>query len=284
MVARGPIRLAAASALGLAAGLLGGPAATHAQEADGRERRVQVGDPVGDVELRSLGGGREHLVAKAAKVNVLVFFRPQHERSLDTLRDLASCEKELAGKQVRFVGVVSGSWPAEEVRGFIQQSGARMPVLLDEGDALYGKLGIRLHPVILIVDGGRRLAGFEPFRQINYCERVKVRIRLALGEATEADVARVDQPELATTRTEAGVARRHFNLARQLHRIQQEEKALEEVQKSLAFAPGADAYALEGDILAAMRRCPDALRAFDAALRLDPAHPAAKEGRTRCGR
>lgn len=284
MIARGSIRLAAAGVLGLAGGLLAGAPAAQARPADTTERRVQVGDPVGDVVLRALDGRREHLVARGAKVNVLVFFRPGHERSLDTLRDLARCERELAAKPVRFVGVVSDSWPAEEVRAFVREAGTRMPVLLDEGDALYGKLGIRLHPVVLIVDPGGKLAGFEPFRQINYCERVKVRIRLALGEAAEADVARVDQPDRATTRTEEGVARRHLNFARQLHRIAQEEKALEEVQKSLAFAPAADAYALQGDILAAMRRCPDALRAFDAALRLDPAHPAAKQGRTRCGR
>lgn len=284
MTARRPTPLAAAAVLGLAGGLLVGPARALAQGGPREGRRVQVGDLVEDLELRALDGKREPLVAKGVKANVFVFFRPQHERSLDTLKDLASCEKEFGAKPVRFVGLVSDSWPADEVRAFVRESGVRMPVLVDEGDALYGKLGIRLHPVIGIVDAKRRLVAFEPFRQINYCDRVKVRIRRVLGEATDADVARVDQPERATTRTDEGVARRHLNFARQLHRIQQEEKALEEVKKSLAFAPAADAYALQGEILAALGRCPDALRAFEAASNLDPANGAAMEGKKRCGR
>lgn len=276
--------ITAASVLGLAGGLLAVPAPGRAapEESDRSDRRVQVGEKVDDAELRTLDGKRERLLGRGAKASVFVFFRLQQERSLDTLKDLARCEKEFEGKPVRFVGVVSDSWPADEVRAFVRETGIRMPVLVDEGDALYGKLGIRLHPVIGIVDGQRRLVAFEPFRQINYCDRVRVRIRLALGEATEADVAKVDQPERTVTHTEGGVARRHLNFARQLHRIKQEEKALEEVKKSLAFAPSADAYALQGEILAAQGKCPDAARAFDAALKMEPAHAVAKDGRKLC--
>jgi tetratricopeptide (TPR) repeat protein len=199
------------------------------------------------------------------------------------MKDLATCEKEFAGKPVRFVAVVSDSWPAAEVQAFVRESGVRMPVLVDDGDALYGKLGIRLHPVIGIVDAQRKLVAFEPFRQINYCDRVKVRIRWALGEASDAEVAKVDDPERTPLpHSDAGVARRHLNFARQLHRIGQEQRALEEVRKSLAFAPSAEAYALEGQVLVALRRCPEALRAFDTAAKLEPANAAARDGRKSC--
>jgi tetratricopeptide (TPR) repeat protein len=275
---------AAAAALALAGGLIAIAARARAapEESDRIDRRVQVGDRIDDAELHTLDGARDHFLAKGARANVFVFFRLQQEHSLDTMKDLARCEKEFAGKAVRFVGVVSGTWPAEEVKAFVRETGVSMPVLVDEGDALYGKLGIRLHPVIGIVDGQRKLTAFEPFRQINYCDRVKVRIRLALGEATEADVAKVDQPDQTVTHTDAGVARRHLNFARQLLRLRQHEKALDEVKKSLAFAPSADGYALQGEVLTALRRCPDALRAYDAALKLDPANAAARDGKKSC--
>jgi len=275
------VTLAAAGITGLAGGLLAAPARA---EQDRLDRRVQIGDTVEDVQLPALGGGRERLLARGIKANVFVFFRPEQERSLDTLKELASCEKEFAGKPVRFVGVVSDSWPADQVRELVREAGTRMPVLVDEGDALYGALGIRLHPVIGIVDARRKLAAFEPFRQINYCERVKVRIRFLLGEVSEAEIARVDEPARSTTRTDDGVARRHLNFARMLHRIKQEDKALEEIQKSLAIAPSAAALALQGEILAATGKCPEALLAFEGALKIEPANPVALDGRKSCGR
>jgi tetratricopeptide (TPR) repeat protein len=273
-----PLRaLVAAAIVGLAAGTSAGPVLADA------DRRVQVGDPVEDVELGTIEGRKDRLLSKGVAANVFVFFRPEHERSRDTLKDMAACEKEFAAKPVRWVGVVSDSWEAGQVRAFVAEAGVRMPVLVDAGDALYGKLGIRLHPVIGIVDRKGKLAAFEPFRQINYCERIRVRIKLLLGEATEADVARVDNPESSPLpHSDQGVARRHLNFARMLQRINQPDKALQEVQKALAIAPSADAYALHGQILAGQGKCPDALRAFDAALKLEPGHAAAREGRKGC--
>lgn len=276
----GPLRLrtiAAASLIGLAAG-------TSAVPALDADRRVQIGDTVDDVELRTIEGKKEHLLSSRVTVNVFIFFRPEQDRSLDTLKDMAGCEKEFAAKPVRWVGVVSDSWDGEVVKAFVKEAGVRMPVLVDAGDALYGKLGIRLHPVIAIADRKGKLAAFEPFRQINYCDRIRVRLKVLLGEATQADVAKVDEPERSVSRTEDGVARRHMNFARTLLQIKQHDKALEEVQKSLMMSPSAAAYALQGQILAAQGRCPDALRAYDAALKLEPSNPVASDGRKSCAK
>jgi tetratricopeptide (TPR) repeat protein len=274
--------LAAALSLGLAGGGFAAPAPTAAGEMD---RRIQVGEVVEDVELPTLEGGKAHFVQKGLAANVFVFFRPEQERSTDTLRDMAACEKEFAKRQVRWVGVVSDSWPAETVRALVKETGIQMPVLVDVGDALYGRLGIRLHPVIGMVDRKGRLAAFEPFRQINYCERIRVRIRLLLGEVTEADVARVDDPPPSPLpHSDQGVARRHVNFARRLHEIQQDAQALAELDKANAVSPSAAAWALRGRILAGQGKCPDAVRAFDEALKLDPGDAAARDGKKSCGK
>jgi tetratricopeptide (TPR) repeat protein len=244
---------------------------------------VAVGEVVEDAELRTLDGGKASLVAKGAKANVVVFFRPHQEHSTDALKELAACQKDLEGKPVHWVAVVSSSWAPAETRAAVAETGIRMPVLVDDGDALYGRLGVRLHPTVGVLDAGRRLAAYEPFRQINYCDRVKARIRLVLGELDEAGVARADAPERSTTRTEDGVARRHLNYARMLLRIQKLDRALAEVQKALEVAPTAAGYALQGEILAAQGKCPDALRAFDAALKIDPGSSVAVDGKKSCG-
>ncbi len=273
------VTLAAAGIAGLAGGLVAEPARAEGDRAD---RRVQIGDPVQDVQLDALEGGKARLLAKGTKANVFVFFRPEQEHSVDTLKDLAGCEKEFAGKPVRFVGIVSDSWPADEVKALVRDTGVRMTVLVDRGDELYGALGIRLHPVIGIVDAKGKLAAFEPFREINYCERIRVRIRWLLGEVPESEIAKVDEPARVVMRTDEGVAKRHLNFARMLVKIGQPRDALEEVQKGIAISPSAAAYALQGEILAALGRCPDALRSFDTSLKLEPANTVASEGRKRC--
>jgi tetratricopeptide (TPR) repeat protein len=193
---------------------------------------------------------------------------------------MARCEKEFEKRPVRWVGVVSDSWSPDSVKAFVKEAGVRMPILVDAGDALYGKLGIRLHPVIGMVDRAGKLTAFEPFRQINYCDRIRVRIRVLLGEATEADVARVDEPAATPLpHSDQGVARRHVNFARRLHELKQDDQALAELEKALGFAPSAAAWALRGEILAGRGQCPEATQAFDAASRIEPANPVVLEAR-----
>ncbi len=274
------VTLAAAGIAGLAGGLSAAPARAQSDRSD---RRVQIGDPVQDVQLDALGGGKDRLLAKGAKANVFVFFRPEQDHSVDTLKDLASCEKEFAGKPVRFVGVVSDSWPPDVVQALVRDTGVKMTVLVDRGDALYGALGIRLHPVIGIVDAKGKLVAFEPFREINYCERVKVRIRWLLGEVSEAEIAKVDEPARSPLpHSDEGVSKRHLNFARMLLKIGQPEKALDEVAKALAVQPSAAGHGLRGEILATLGRCPEAVAAFDVALKIEPANAVATEGKKRC--
>lgn len=176
---------------------------------------VDVGEAVPDDELPVLGGGTAHLLGKA-RASVFVFFRTGQEHSVDALTRLARLERELAGKPVRFVAVVSGDEPAAEVRKVVQQAGIAMPVLLDRGDALYGKLGVRLHPVVGIVDGEHRLAAYEHFRKVNLEARVLAQVRLLLGEigrselaaALDPPAAPVDEPDAVKAALEARFARK----------------------------------------------------------------------------
>lgn len=284
MTTGGPVR--ATAALVLSTLLAGAPGARAAPlvvaRAEG-DRRAQLGDLVEDVELRTLDGRKERLLAKGARVNVLVFVRTEQKHSADTLKALAAQEAEFAQRAVRWVAIVSDSASADDVRALVAASGIRMPVLLDAGDAVYAALGVRLHPVIAMVDASRKLVAWEPFRQINYAERSRVRVRWALGEVSEAEVAKVDAPEEAPNRsTDEGRARRHVNYARMLLKMGDHAQALAEVRKALEMAPSAVAYALEGEVLAAMGKCPDATRAFDAALKIEPTNATVAQVKRSC--
>lgn len=231
---------------------------------------AQAGTPVADTELAALDGGKARLLADAA-VNVLVFVRPEQERSLKALKQLGECQKGVAGKPVRWVAIVSSAAPKASVTAMVRESALAMPVLVDEGDALYGNLGVALHPVAVIVGPERRLAAFEPFRSIHYCAVVTARVRHALREISDDELQRALAPPTAARGGDAQVALRYRALAETLFKAGNHAKALENARRSLERDPAlASAHALLGDILAAQGDCGAAREAYRKAREIDP--------------
>lgn len=186
--------------------------------------------------MRSLEGGSVSPLSDA-KVDVLVFFRAEQARSSQALRDLAKCQQEFRGKPVRWVGIVSDAVAAPAAQAMIRESGFAAPVLVDAGDALYGALGIALHPVVVLVGADHRLAAFEAFRAIDFCMVVSARIRHALGEITEAQLREALEPPRAKEGGNGQVARRWHALAQAQVRAGHPDKACESARRSLDHDP-----------------------------------------------
>jgi hypothetical protein len=227
----------------LGAALLGAPAAGRGH--------VEAGTQVENADLDTLAGGRQALLAPG-QVNVVIFFRPEQDRSEDAMRRLAGCEPSFAGKPVHTVGVVSAGAPRDQVRALVAGSRVKAPILLDEGDRVYGRLELRQHPVVVLVDASGKVHAVEPYQRLRYCEIVQARVRFLLGELDQAAVDRVMKPERAAFPSEVGgaSAARHVNL---------------------------------GDRERAKGNCALAIKAYDDALRRDPLNARALEGRMRCG-
>jgi tetratricopeptide (TPR) repeat protein len=228
---------------------------------------LDAGERVADLELPSLTGGKAHLVVEGT-VNVLVFAKPGSPHCLETLRELASHESLMAG--ARWVVILPGDTVLAEARALAEASGVGIPFLLDAGDLLYGRMAVRLHPTIFVVDRGGRVGASEPFREINYLDRVLARIRFTKGEITAAELAEAEDPARSETHSDQGMARSRARFAQKLLEMGQPEMALAEVQKSLTSSPTSLGYLLQGKILNRLGRCEDASRAFEVALRLDP--------------
>ncbi len=264
--------------LGLLLAVAGGVGGLHPASA----AHAAVGTPVPNMEMPLIEGGKAN-VLKDVEASVLVFFRPNQERSLGALRELAQCQAGFAGKSVHWVAVVSGTAPAETVNAMLRDSRFAAPVLVDSGDALYGSLGLALHPVVVIVGRDRKLAAFEPFRSIDYCSVISARIRHVLREINDEQLAVALDPPKSIQGGNGQVARRYRAYAETLFRDQKYDKALENVKKSLDKDPQlAPAHALLGQILAAQGNCAEALPAFRQALALDAGNASAKEGLERC--
>jgi tetratricopeptide (TPR) repeat protein len=236
------------------------------------QARAEPGATLQNVELKTLAGGKAQLLSAKVKANVFVFFRTGQERSVDALKQMAACEKELAGKSIYWAAVVSSSEPAADVQAVVQETGIKMPVLIDEGDVLYDRLGVRLHPMVGIADGKFILAAMEPYRQIEYCDVIKTRIKVLLGEATLADLDKVVNPEKSPLPGADPMkkAQRDVNMARRLYEIGQYKDAVKFANKALEVAPVAHAYTVMGQAYVKLGKCPEATKAFDQALKLDP--------------
>jgi tetratricopeptide (TPR) repeat protein len=245
---------------------------------------AEAGTPVENVELKTISGGKEKLLSAKAKANLVIFFRTGQERSADALAQLATCEKAFAGKAVHWVGVVSSSEDPAAVRSMVERAGIGFPVVVDQDDKLYDKLGIRLHPMVGIIDGKFRVESMEMYRQIDYCEIIKARIRWLLGELDKAGLELVLNPPRSSMPGDdiRDVARRDVNLGRRQLKIKQYDKALSSARKALEKAPSAGAFALIGDVYAAQGRCADAVKQYEQALKLDAAEAAALAGKQAC--
>jgi tetratricopeptide (TPR) repeat protein len=252
----------------------------------GANARTEPGTPFPAVELRTLAGKKEKVLSSQVKANVVIFFRTGHDRSTDALRQMSACQKDLAGRPIRWVAIVSSSEPLAEVQAEIQRTALAMPVLVDEGDALYQALGIRFHPEVVIVDGASRVVATEMYRQVDYCDVVKTRIRVLLGEADQAAMERAVNPEasdLPGQEHPMKKAMRDVNMARRLVALESYDLAIAQAKKALVIAPVAEAYSVIGDAWRKQGNCAEATKAYGSALKMNPREPAALEGLKACG-
>jgi peroxiredoxin len=235
-------------------------------------REMAIGTSIKTRKLPTIDGKAETFPGNG-KANVFVFFRTDHDHSEQALKQLAALEKEFAAKPVRFVGVVSSEEPRDAVAAMIAAAGSRMPVLVDEKDALYGELGVVLLPSIGIVDAQHRLAQYQPYRRLNLLDAMRGRIQVVLGEMSEAQLAIVLDPPSSEVKVNRALAR--LNLARKLLQAGAVEDALASARAAVTMEPTHAAnHAVLAEALARGGSCDEAAREAAVARKLDAAAPA----------
>jgi tetratricopeptide (TPR) repeat protein len=244
---------------------------------------LPLGGTLKNRQLSTLDGKRAPLLGNG-KANVFVFFRPGQDHSLQTLAQLARLEKEFEAKPVRFTAVTSDSYPPAEVAATAKEAGIRMPILIDAGDALYGELGVALHPVVGIADERGKLLAYQHFLKINMLDVLRGRIQVALGEIGEAEMAKlVEPPAAAINLGNRSSAKSRFLLARALLSRGSVEKAIENARAGVTIDPTfAPVHGILAKALAASGQCAEAEKEVVVALGLDPTDMTATEARGKC--
>ena len=242
---------------------------------------AQLGTVVEDAEMPTLAGGTDHLFTHAT-ANVFIFFRPGQEFSRLALKELAAVQKQLAGKSIHWVGIVSDRAAKEDVQAMVKESGISMPVLIDVGDVFYGKLGVAQVPVTVLFDQQHKLVAYQSVHQGQLRRRGHRPRALSVEGDQRRGTGGGAEPAGRPHRQRRGAAQRRLKLATMLFQAKSYPKALENVDVSIAENPSAAAYALRGDILAAQGNCPEAVSAYGQALKLDPQNARALQGMKGC--
>jgi tetratricopeptide (TPR) repeat protein len=244
---------------------------------------VAPGDALPEKTLPGLDG-RPRPYLPQAKVTVFFFVTPTTRNCQLALRELAGLEKELAGRGVAFVPLVSGAVADGDTTRELADAGLQAVPLKDEGDALYGALGAALTPVVGVADEQHRLLAYLPFKKLNYADAVRAWVRFGLGELSKEQLAALLTPAPVADGGEAQVAHRYLRLAEKQLQAGHRDQALANVKKSLERDPAsAAAHALFGAVLVAEGRCDEARAPLARALELDPGQPMALEARKGCG-
>ncbi len=242
-----------------------------------------LGTTVSNPEMPVAGASGKQKPQADGSVTVLVFFRPDQEYSKSTLKELVPCEKQTAGKPVRWVGVVSSRQPADAAQALVKETGLSMPVLVDVDDALYVEVGVAQLPAVAITDKARKLAAYQPFTKLNFCDLVGARVRRALGEIGDAELAAVVDPTSQPIKGEASVAHRHVKMAELLLKNGEAARAVDSAREAVKAGPGiAAAHSVLGAALAASGDCKGAVPEFDEALKVDPKDARALDGKKGC--
>lgn len=196
-------------------------------------------DPVGHFALSDIDGDpvtSDELRGRAWFLTFLTAHQKRSERAVDDLARLVSIRRD-AGQRVDLLVVVSGGEGVEFFRGkeATLPPGTRM--LLDPGDALWGRLGVVVTPTSLLIDADGDVRWVRAGHSFDFMTEARASLDRVLGLAqTPADpnaesVSAGDDP--------SEQAWRHQRMAEVLARRGEIEPALEEIRKAVDFTPGA---------------------------------------------
>jgi len=205
--------------------------------------QAAIGTKVKNIALKN-ASGKKYSIFDKEPVTVLFFFRPDARNSIESLKEIVRCEKAVQKKTVRCLGIVSDRHAPDEIETAIAEVGLTMPVLIDEGDVLFGSLKGKVRPTAVVIDQSQKIVAWQPFTKINFYVRITAWIRLALGEISNEELEQTLNPPKKERHLESDKINRRLNLAKILFANGKNGKAkeiVEEILKSNPALPAANA-------------------------------------------
>ena len=217
--------------------------------------RVHAGDKIKNVSLRGYDGHSHKLLSARRKASVFYFFRPDQGHAVKGLKALGQCVRSLKNEDVSWVLVVSDSYAKQAVQKVVRQAALDLPILIDKGDMLYGKLRFRLHPMLGVTDQKFRLVAVQPYRQVNFSKLICAQTKFALGKIDARQRDAILHPQRQQIDEGKAKLGRQHKMVQMFIKVKSYAKALEYADRELSQNPDDKEMAmLRAQILKA---CPD---------------------------
>lgn len=213
------------------------------------------------------------------KIVVLIYLRPDQERSHLALKDGKYVSEAFNDKDIQVLGLFAEPDTIEEIRKIVEDYKVNFPILVDAYRDVYSDYGIRVYPSTIIIDKYGKVAYSIPGHALTYKLTLEANLRYLLGEIDEEQLKEMVSPAKEKTDESGLKAERTYNLALKFAEAGLFDNAMEAVMKSIEAGPDmAKSYMLRGSLLLKLKEADQAIESFEKALELDPLSHHAKTG------
>ena len=209
-------------------------------------RRIQVGDVMPEFTLNAVNGEPFHYVHHDnSEVLGVVILQKGYSRLPRIVADIENIVQALrpSGEGFACVAIVSGPGGEESVPARGEENGRLLPLLLDPGFKVWGKLGVVATPTTLVVGTDHKVQWIKAGYSYDFIPGLRAQLEKALGLG-DASGSSVPVETLANTSDRAR-EERHLQLARMLAARGRLKEAVGELQEAYRRDPNSVSLALE---------------------------------------
>ena len=213
-------------------------------------RNVEKGQPAPDFTVKDMEDMDRTLAAEKGKVVILSFVKVDQDRSVKTLNTLEEINGIFKSEGVTVWGITSQTEDKGAIKGLIDKLDLNYPILLDEGQKLYGEFGLFTFPSTMVVDQkGNYVHEYSSYSN-DFQDTIVNDIKVLLGIISAEDSSKAAQKtEIVEQSQEEKDAERNLQMAKVLLKRGFGTKALPKLEKALELNPTLiEARLLSGEI------------------------------------
>ncbi len=235
-------------------------------------RNLEKGQPVPGFTVKDMEDTDRTPLAEKGKVIILSFVKVDQDRSVKTLNTLEEVSGIFKSEGVTVWGITSQTGDKSAIQDLIDKLDLNYPILLDEGQKLYGEFGLFTFPATLEVEQKGNYVHEYTSYSSDFQDRIVNDIKVLLGLISEEDSTKASaKTEIVQQSPEERDAARNLQMAKVLLKRGFGTKALPKLEKALELNPTLiEARLLSGEVYLKDEQYDKAREQFEKVFETDP--------------